>query len=469
MMTPWYKAFVVGAGFSLSLALTLLWHSACGAEQARARAALDTDLPVWVGQQVAFHVDLLSPTLFSGTPAFDLPNVPGAVLMKVEEPPTLSTEEIDGATYSIQRHDFMLFPQRAGILVIPAFQVRFAVAPAYGKPPVTQHVMLDPLKIEAKMPPGAEGLSMLISTTDLTVDDQWSPALDKDHTVELKVGDALTRTLKRRTSDVPGMVLPPIHFGSFDGLGVYPKPPVVEDATQRGDFTGQRTDIVTYMCETAGTYRLPAVLLPWFDVDDQQVKRVELPAVTLKVTANPSLAIDTTSPSVSQPRSTTIWWWIGGLGGVMLITAVLFRRFYRPFMSRLRIWRSQRAAREAAYFARLKTACQAENPAEAFNALTRWIDSLYGGTGIVTIDQLVRDAKDDDLRRRIDQLERQLFAVPATPQEAWSGQAFYQRLAIVRQRLLQRTKHANLHAPPALPPLNPPAAHPVDVLTSCDR
>ena len=136
MTTSWYKSFTIGAGLALLLAVATRSIPANGAELAKVRAALDTALPVWVGQLVAFHVDLLSPTFFSGTPAFDMPNLPGAILMKIDERPTLSTEEIDGVTYSIQRHAFALFPQRAGTLVVPAFQVRFAVAPAYGKPPV---------------------------------------------------------------------------------------------------------------------------------------------------------------------------------------------------------------------------------------------------------------------------------------------------------------------------------------------
>jgi hypothetical protein len=459
MSTPSHTSFAVGAGFSLLLALATLLTPVSGAEQARARAALDTHLPVWVGQQVAFHVDLLSPTLFSGTPAFDLPNIPGAVLMKVEERPTLSTEQVDGATYSVQRHDFMLFPQRAGTLLIPAFQVRFAVAPAYGKPPVTQQVRIDALQVEAKMPPGAENLPMLISTADLTIDDQWSPALGKDHTVKLKVGDALTRTLKRRTTDLPGMVLPPILFGSFDGLGVYPKPPVVEDTTARGNFTGQRTDIVTYMCETVGTYHLPALSLPWFDLDDAQIKRVELPAVTLEVAANPQLAPDTSTAQASPTRSTTqAWRWIGGLVVVILIAAWLLQRFYRPLIIHLSVWRNRRAAREAAYFARLKTACQSGEPAIAFNAFTHWLDRFYDGEVPPTIDQFVHDADDADLRHQTEQLERQLFAAPTSPHEAWSGQVFYQRLATVRKRMLQRTTRVNAQSQQALPPLNPSAS-----------
>lgn len=53
------------------------------------------------------------------------------------------------------------------------------------------------------------------------------------------------------------------------GLGVYPKPPVVEDAMQRGEFTGQRVETVTYICEQPGTYTLPALTIPallrWLD------------------------------------------------------------------------------------------------------------------------------------------------------------------------------------------------------------
>jgi hypothetical protein len=231
---------------------------------------------------------------------------------------------------------------------------------------------------------------------------------------------------------------------------------VVEDTTERGDFTGQRTDIVTYMCETAGTYHLPALSLPWFDLDDAQLKRVELPAVTLEVAANPQLAPD--GAQAPPTRSTTrAWWWVGGLVVVVLIAAWLLRRFYRPLATRLSRWRNRRAARETAYFARLQTACQSGDPATAFNAFTHWIDRFYDGDASPTIDQFVHDADDTDLRRQVEQLERQLFATPAAPHEAWSGQAFYQCLATVRKRLQQRAIPFHLRAQQALPPLNPSA------------
>jgi len=124
---------------------------------------------------------------------------------------------------------------------------------------------------------------------------------------------------------------------------------------------------------------------------------------------------------------------------------------------RLSAWRSRRAEREAAYFARLKTACQSGDAAMAYDALTHWIDRLYDGEGPPTIEQFVHDVKDAELRDQTEQLERQLFAAPETPHAAWSGQVFYQRLAAVRQQMQRRTTRCNQQAQYALPPLNPSA------------
>ena len=456
MMMCWRKQLAVGASFLLTLILAALSLPATAADVAKVRVGLETQPPVWVGQKVAFYVDLMSPTFFSGTPIFDLPAVPGVVLMKVDARPVMGSEQVDGATYSIQRHEFVLFAHRAGSLVVPAFRTRFAIAPGVGQPPVEQQLMTEPLQVEVEKPPGAEDLSMLISTTELNVDDTWSPALGDDHTVKLQVGDALTRTIKLRAADVPGMMFPPIQFRSQNGLGVYPKSPSVEDSTQRGDFTGQRIETVTYLCEKAGTYTLPALSIPWFDVDDEQLKRVDLPAVTVEVVANPRFALDSTPSEASQPRlGANAWWWIGGTVFVTVVAALLGWWFHRALAMYLSDWRTRRAESEAAYFARLKAACQSENPAAILDALTRWIDRVYDGDGVTTIEQFVRDVADDELRRQTEQLERQLFAVPAPPHDTWSGATFYQRIATVRQQLRQGKTRAAAHSSHTLPPLNP--------------
>ena len=454
MTVSWHQAFVVGAHLLLTWVLTTISIPASAAEPAKVRIAFDTDLPVWVGQKVAFHVDLMSATFFSGTPTFDLPDLPGVVLMKVEARPVVSTERVDGDTYSVQRHQFVLFPQQSGTIMVPPFQARFAVAPGFGRPPVEQALMTDTLMGEVRMPPGTAGLSMLISTTDLTVDDMWSPALGDDHTV--KVGDALTRTITRRAADVPAMALPPLAFAAHDGLGVYPKPPAVADSTQRGDFTGQRIETVTYMCEKAGTYTLPTLMLPWFDVDDEQLKHLELPAITLEVVANPRLPLDVPTSKASRPRSTArAWWRISGTIFVTLVAALLFWRFRRPLAIRLNAWRSCRTESPAASFARLQTACRSGNPAVAFNALMRWLDRTQAGAGVATVEQFVQETGDDELRAQAEKLLGVLFAPQSVANTIWSGHALYDRLAHVQKHRRHGHNSAVLQGRKTLPTLNP--------------
>ena len=50
---------------------------------------------------------------------------------------------------------------------------------------------------------------------------------------------------------------------------MYPQPPVVQDHVERGAFTGERIQTVTYMCERPGAVTLPALSLPWWDVEHQ--------------------------------------------------------------------------------------------------------------------------------------------------------------------------------------------------------
>jgi hypothetical protein len=100
----------------------------------------------------------------------------------------------------------------------------------------------------------------------------------------------------------------------------------------------------------------------------------------------------------------------------------------------------------------------------AYEALRHWIDRLQDGDEVITIDQFVDDAEDTDLCDQVEHLEHQLFALPATPDEQWSGQALYRCLTAVRKQIYQRNLHSHLQSQQALPPLNPSADEPVSAL-----
>jgi hypothetical protein len=105
------------------------------AEPVLIRSSLIKPGPAWVGQRVALQVELLTTTFFASAPVFQLPTIPQALLMQMEDHPVLGTEQVDDTTYTVQRHELALFILRPGVYTVPPFTVRFASAPRYGAAP----------------------------------------------------------------------------------------------------------------------------------------------------------------------------------------------------------------------------------------------------------------------------------------------------------------------------------------------
>jgi hypothetical protein len=362
------------------------------AEPVLMRSSLAKPGPAWVGQRVALQVELLTTTFFASAPAFQLPTIPQALLMQLEDHPVLSTEQVDDTTYNVQRHELALFMLRPGVYTVSPFTIRFASAPHYSEPPVEHQLTTQAIQVEARMPPGAERLPNLIAARELRVTQTWQPQPEQVHRGDAFAhpGDAFIRTITLTAPDVPGMVLPPLPLASGDGLAVYPKPPVVQDQVGRGAFIGQRTQTVTYVCERPGSVTLPALSIPWWEVEKKQLRQATLLALTLQVRA----------PSRGWP------WWTMGAGLVLALGAGLCWRQRHTVLAVWRHWRTQRQASEAGYFAHIHKACRTGDALAAYNALLHWLDCMHHGPGSATlVDDLLTRHPAEDLRRRVEALQ----------------------------------------------------------------
>ncbi len=428
-------------------------HAGYAQDVARVRTELTTESPVWVGQRTTFVVDLLSATLFSGTASFDVPEVPGLIIMKVAGSPSIGSEKIEGDTWSVQTHRFSVFAHRPGNYEIPEFAVRFSVAPAFGKPPEEQVLSSQAFSFEARMPPGAEGLSLLISTEDLQVTEIWQPSIPDDAKIQLEVGDAIARKVTMQASDVPGMALPPISFPQPEGLAAYPVAPEVSDREDRGSLTGQRTDSITYVCETDGTFEMPALVIPWWDMAAEKLERVTLPAVTITVVNNSPQERSTGEATESSNTSSRGWLarnraWLAVLAIVLLLAGLAW-----AFRDKIRNWiatrREQYANSEAARFAEVKQACAKNDPVGTLNALMRWLEVQWSGPNAVTIDAFLLQHPDNNaLASELHELQRAAMQQST----AWSGQQLAAKLTSLRARNKQPP---GLPVEQVLPPLNP--------------
>jgi len=420
------------------------------AEPARVSASIGEAETFWVGQRIPFYVKLKTGKWFTGTPKFYLPEIPGVLVLKIEERPVLGSETIDETSYTTQQHEFALFVRRTGTIVLPGFDVSFSSAGASFGKSIQHKLKTAELRFQVKMPPGAGTLSNIISTTHLEVNESWEPQPEA-----AKVGDAFTRTIKLKAPHIPGMAFPPLPVKKSEGLGIYTKKPVVQDQMERGDFIGERIETITYVCEKEGKIELPGLVFSWWDVNNREFHQIKLNPVILEVAANPqfSTAGEQETGAQTQPGPEPFPWWAAGIGLLVVIILVLLIIFRRFLILRFKERQAARRESEAAYFKRFKKACRSGSAADVMQALMTWLDrnNIEGKTA--RLETFVSQANDPGLAKQVLSLETNLYALKR--KGAWNGKTLYRAVKKARHKQQKKKNYRSLSQIKGLPVLNP--------------
>ncbi|RYD64966.1 MAG: hypothetical protein EOP83_08455, partial [Verrucomicrobiaceae bacterium] len=187
-------------------------------------------------------------------------------------------------SYTIQRHELMLYSQVEGTATVPACEVRvqFKRSPL-DHDAVEEAVKTQAVSFKAMRPPGTQPGQTIITSADLKVEETWKP----EPGANAKVGDAFVRTLKWSASDLTGMAFPPFRPAPIRGLGIYPGEPVVEDTEDRGTLSGGRTDTATYVCKTGGHFEIPPLSVTWWNPEAKELKKIAFKAHAFDVPMPP--------------------------------------------------------------------------------------------------------------------------------------------------------------------------------------
>jgi hypothetical protein len=412
----------------------------------KVRASVATKGDIWVGQRVTLVMELLTSGFFATAPAFDLPQVAGVIILPPQDRPVVGSETIDGTSYTTQRHELTVFAQRAGLVHIPDFPVRFESTPAFGKPAVEQRVTTPTVTFTAKLPPGAEDLSSVITTRELTVKEAWEPQPGNG---PVKLGAAFTRTITVEARDIPGMMIPAFRFDTPEGFGAYPKSPAVADRTERGELIGRRVEIADFVCEKCGTFALPALVLSWWDPKDQKMKRAELPGRTFEVMAPPAAL--STAPSPKDLR----WLWdsvIVTLTGLLALGVVVWR-LTPAIWAWWKRTRKAVAESESAYFTAFERACGTADAQVTYQALLAWLGRFVSEDNIPRTSTLASLGDDPALTKELSILEDDLYGREKT-RRRWSPAELLRHVRSARSRI-RVTKLTEPKGEESLPPLNP--------------
>jgi len=425
------------------------------AQEPFARARIQPDGPVTVGQPVELVVEVFVSTWFSRAPQFPIIEIESAIATPPGRSSNLN-EQIKGQRYFGLTRSYTIYPQVPGDYEV--FPIAVTVTPGLADASVI--VRTPPLTFRARIPQEARSLDYFIGANQLTVSQSVEPKKKS-----FKVGDAITRTVTTTVHDALSLVLPPLTFDRLSGLAVYPSNPIVTDEGGERDsgIIGRRIDAATYVMQEEGDYELPAIEVVWWDLKQRRIQRSTAAAIAFHVAPNPAYAVefalleepdsvveeDLLAGNVHQWRP-----WMFTIGALVLV-AMLFG-LKRRYGSRVVAWyqevHRQKLQSESYHFSSFRKACQNNEPREAMRCLLTWLEQISSPGRTATVSWLVRETSDGDLSAAVLELEGRLYG-PAPPEEAWNGDALYQSVNRQRKRLL--SSYSIQRTPTILQPLNP--------------
>jgi len=211
---------------------------------------------------------------------------------------------INGIRHGVIEIRYAIYPQHSGDLLIPA-QVFSAtmVQEAHAQDQTQGHdanpfgprpgklVRVSsaeiPLTVKAK-PADYPADVPWLPARSLSLSETWNP--EPDHSL---VGDSLTRSLTLKVEGLSSAQLPPLPATDVGGLRRYPDQPQLANLVSERGLIGSREEREALVPTRTGAIEVPAVDVVWWNTHEDHLEHSSLPARTLQVSSNPSLAVDT--------------------------------------------------------------------------------------------------------------------------------------------------------------------------------
>ena len=381
-----------------------------------------------MGEQVAVSVTLFSPGPFSGTAAFDLPEIPGVYFLKSGSP-LVGSEEVEGESWFTQLHELTVFSQREGEVVIPPIRVRYEGKRSFTGKPEPFAGSTPELRFTSKRPPGLEDAVVVVVASEMEIEQKWSSG----EGAELQAGDAVVRTITREAGATSAMMLPPADASSPDGVAAYAGNPEVLDKSERGESLASRTDTITYQFTRGGSFTVPDLTFTWWDPGSESVRSRALEGRTFKVASAPGVGAEDPAKAGNGWKQVLI---------VLVAILVLAWLLWKPVAVVTARIRRHLEAPERLAAKRVVSACRRNDASGAHAALLHW--RRVSGAG---------QSDQSELDNTLHELARICFGREPEPFQ-WKGADLLRTFKRARANWRARSEDRS-HDSPTLPNLNP--------------
>ncbi len=346
---------------------------------------------------------------------------------------------VAGKNYTVVETRYAVFPEKSGLIQIPAVQYSGNVRTRSGtgslwlsrnNKRVSVHSEQQELNVQGK--PEELATETWLPANSLSISDRWSSE------EALTLGEPVTRTITLTGSGVTAAQFPPLSMASNEAFKVYPDQPQLENSTGEDGVTGTRMQSIALVPQKAGTYTLPSIVVHWWDTVSNQPQSAILPAKTVRVLPVPGKTLPDSGEHTETGQSTHSFdssgegmvvakpnahgTWILALAfsnGLALIAAGVFARLWWR-QRRPRLAYADRDRDTAATDASLKERFEAVKDAANSNDLTglreaviTWARLFWQDHRIHTLDHVARNLDNQEIKAIFSALDNSLYsAVP---------------------------------------------------------
>jgi hypothetical protein len=293
----------------------------------------------FVQAQVLYRVKVYR-AVATRQPRLSEPSISGVEVLVESAGEERSYESIlNGKAYNVVERVYALFPQESGtVSIAPArFEARVLRSGRITGRKIFESEQIDVDVKPIPPPPAAFPGAVWFPARSVTLSEDWSREPGS-----LPAGEPITRHVTVTAVGQLSTQIPVIEPAASDNIKVYPDKPEFRDTAGPDGIRAARRDQYAIIGVAAGDVALPAVELPWWNIDAGEWQVATLPGASLSILPSATAVVQPPPPvdeeEVDAGPETEVqlvyvdfWRFVSaGLGGVWLLTIIAWWWSRRP-------------------------------------------------------------------------------------------------------------------------------------------
>ena len=247
------------------------------------------------------------------------------IIKQISEP-KVDTEIDNGIESKIVTIRYALFPQKSGVLNVPQMRLHaYYPDKNQGRPASSLFsaffnedllnsfgfnnnmkkvdLITIPQTVEVMPIPNENKGYWWLPSEQVTISSDW----EKNDMPIFKEGEPTNRTITITATGIIDTQMPKLSFREISGLKQYPEKPEISSYVSPRGVVSQMTINVVYIPEKDGILNIPAITVPWYNLNTRQMDKATLQSVQANIENNPAFNVAsnniTTAPSESLSQT----------------------------------------------------------------------------------------------------------------------------------------------------------------------